>query len=226
MIPAHSSGAACSSGTASGSTYAYSSRTRQNSAYPPSTSQPVKVGCRQRFSAPRRQNRQEPSVPPSHGTPTRSPVRNRVAPGPSASTTPTTSWPGVTSGRVGGRSPSARCRSVRQTPQVRTLTRTWPAPGSGTSRSTSRSGPPSIGPGRATTHARTTGSLGRVSPSDLLTELGRIGSRVTDRDVLLADVLQPELPVGRPEVADRHRRLVAALPAPVLPATLRVFEHV
>ena len=73
MIPAHSSGAACSSGTASGSTYAYSSRTRQNSAYPPSTSQPVNVGCRQRFSAPRRQNRQLPSVPPSQGTPTRSP---------------------------------------------------------------------------------------------------------------------------------------------------------
>jgi hypothetical protein len=101
----------------------------------------------QRFSLPARQNRQVPSVPASQAAPTRSPGANLVAPGPVATTSPTTSWPGVTSGAFGGRSPSARCRSVRHTPQQMTRTSNWPGPGSGTGRSISLSGPPAAGPG-------------------------------------------------------------------------------
>src|SRR5262249_15617454 len=57
------------------------------------------------------------------------------------STTPTISWPG-TIGILGcGSSPSTTCRSVRQTPQARTRTSTWPAAGSGTGRSTGSSSP-------------------------------------------------------------------------------------
>src|SRR5438128_2536536 len=41
-----------------------------------------------------------------------------------------------------GRSPSATCRSVRQTPQARTVTSTWPGPGSGRGTSAARSGRP------------------------------------------------------------------------------------
>ena len=78
------------------------------------------------------------------------PPRTARHSGPRASTTPTTSWPGTVSGRCGARSPSARCRSVRQTPQQRTATRTCPGPGSGRSRSIARSGPPAMGPGSCT----------------------------------------------------------------------------
>src|SRR5579875_3251962 len=90
--------------------------------------------------------------------PTLSPGLNRVASGPAATTSPTASWPGVISGACGGRSPSARCRSVRHTPQALIRTSSSPGPGSGTSRSVMRSGPggPDVtGRGFATTHART-----------------------------------------------------------------------
>src|SRR5438445_1126182 len=51
-------------------------------------------------------------------------------------------WPG-TSGSFGfGSSPSTMWRSVRQTAQVDTRSRTWPGPGSGTGSSSSRSGSP------------------------------------------------------------------------------------
>ena len=53
-----------------------------------------------------------------------------------ATTSPTTSWPGTTPWRCGGSSPSITCRSVRQTPQARTLTSSSPTPGAGTGRST------------------------------------------------------------------------------------------
>ena len=86
----------------------------------------MKVGARQRFSSPRRQNRQLPSVAPSQATPTRSPTANRSAARRSLRRRPTTSCPGVTAARFGGRSPSARWRSVRQTPQQTTRTSTWP----------------------------------------------------------------------------------------------------
>src|ERR1700744_1031156 len=118
-------------------------------------SQPVYVEPGQRFSWPRRQNWHDPSTPASQAAPTRSPTLNRVGPGPVAVTRPTISWPGVVRGWCGGRSPSARCRSVRQTPPGSSLIWSWPGPGSGTGRSpVSSSGPESIGPGLATTHAR------------------------------------------------------------------------
>src|SRR5438067_6862365 len=87
--------------------------------------------------------------------PTRSPMAKRgvSVPGPMASTAPTISCPGTTCGRCTGRSPSATCRSVRHTPQVRTATRISPGPGSGTARSTNANGCSSTGPGPATTHA-------------------------------------------------------------------------
>ena len=54
----------------------------------------------QRFSSPRRQNSHAPHVWCSHATPTRSPTARRSQPAPSASTVPTTWWPGTT-GRCG-----------------------------------------------------------------------------------------------------------------------------
>ena len=52
----------------------------------------------------------------------------RVGPG-LPTTSPTTSWPGITPGRCTGRSPSVTCRSVRHTPQARTATRSSPGAG-------------------------------------------------------------------------------------------------
>src|SRR5690606_3748592 len=89
----------------------------------------------------------------SQAMPARSPGRQPSTPSPSATTSPTTSWPGTTPGRFGGRSPSARWRSVRHTPLAVTRTSSSPAAGSGTGRRTARSGPDAIGPGVATSHA-------------------------------------------------------------------------
>ena len=161
MMPAHSSGASSWSLNPVGSGCANASATSMYSAYPPWKSQPVYTDAGHRFSWPRRQNRHDPSVPPSQAAPTRSPTLNRRVPGPAATTSATTSWPGVVSGCLGGRSPSARCRSVRQTPQQRILSSSWPGPGSGTGRSVSWSGPVAIGPGWWTTHARTDLGYGR-----------------------------------------------------------------
>lgn len=94
------------------------------------------------------QNRQAPQVCRSHAIPMRSPTANRDVPEPSRSTIPTISWPGTASAAWGGRSHSARYRSVRHTPHTTTCTRTSPCPGSGGARSISASGPVSIGPGR------------------------------------------------------------------------------
>ena len=73
--------------------------------------------------------------------------------GPTRSTIPTISWPGTASGRCTGRSPSARCRSVRHTPHTETRTRISPGPGVGSARSPKTSGPSAIGDGRRTHHA-------------------------------------------------------------------------
>ena len=99
-------------------------------------SQPVNVGCRHRFSAPRRHQAHVPSVLPSHGTPIRSPIANRPAPAPQLRR-PCRRSRGrrLPPAACGGRSHSARCRSVRQTPQQLIRTRTWPGPGSGSARS-------------------------------------------------------------------------------------------
>ena len=79
---------------------------------------PWNRGARHRFSSPRTQKRHAPQVWRSHAIPTRSPMENRVAPAPQASTRPTTSCPGTTPKRRGTRSPSARWRSVRHTPHT------------------------------------------------------------------------------------------------------------
>ena len=91
----------------------------------------------------------------------RSPSANRLVPAPSASTTPTISWPGTTPGGAATRSPSARCRSVRQTPQAATFTRTSPGDGDRGSRVTARSGRRSMGPGESTIQARIRPAWGR-----------------------------------------------------------------
>jgi hypothetical protein len=59
-----------------------------------------------RFSRLPRQYAQIPQMAPSHGTPTRSSMANPLAPGPSALTCPTISWPGTIGSTGLGRSPS------------------------------------------------------------------------------------------------------------------------
>ena len=75
--------------------------------------------------------------------------RHPVTPGPSATTSPTTWWPGTIGVRRGGRSPSTTCRSVRQMPQARTCTSTSPGPGTGGSTSSRRRGRARWGPAGA-----------------------------------------------------------------------------
>ncbi len=77
---------------------------------------------------------------PTRGSRCGHPGRTGSDSGPTASTRPTTSWPGMTKGCFGERSPSARWRSVRQTPQTLTRTLTCPTPGSGISRRTGARG--------------------------------------------------------------------------------------
>src|SRR6202011_2344175 len=79
----------------------------------------------------------------NQATPTGSPGLKSVTPGPSAATTPATSWPGM-NGSEGftGQSPSAACKSVWHTPQAITLTRISPGPGTGTGTSSITSGLP------------------------------------------------------------------------------------
>ena len=65
-------------------------------------------------------------------------ARRRSHPSPSASTVPTTWWPGMTGRRGSSRSPSTTCRSVRQHPHaVHRAPAPRPDAGSGTGRSTS-----------------------------------------------------------------------------------------
>src|SRR5258706_2171529 len=130
-----------------------SARATVYSAKPPLTEKQVKVGELPRFSAPRTQYAQVPSVPPSHETPTRMP---RLRPGvrSPATISPTIWWPGVMRSCRGASSPSTMCRSVRHTPQARTFNRTWPEAGSGRGKSDTRSGRCWIGPGAASTALR------------------------------------------------------------------------
>ncbi len=64
----------------------------------------------------------------------------------------------------GVRSPSARCKSVRHTPQTRTFSRTSPRPGMGSGRSAATRGPLDMGPGSPTCQARTAASFSAASP--------------------------------------------------------------
>src|SRR5271156_2079415 len=129
MIPAQRSGAACKSSKLDGSGNTKSRRATANSAYPPFTVYPVNVGTSQRFSIPCLQYQQLPSVPPTHDTPTRAPTGS--SPDPPSTTSPTIWCPGITSGRIAGSSPSTICKSVLQTPQARTRSKTCPGPGAG-----------------------------------------------------------------------------------------------
>jgi len=91
---------------------------------------------------PELQHRQWPQAKPSHGMATRSPTPiSSPAPGPSASTIPTPSWPGI-SGTAGliGQSPCAAWMSVWQRPQASIRTSTWPSLGSGLGTSSMVSG--------------------------------------------------------------------------------------
>src|SRR5947209_538381 len=85
---------------------------------------------------------------------------------------PTISWPGTTNGACGARSPSARWRSVRQTPHTDTATRISPGPGTGVTLSIRSSGPESIGAGLLTTQAR---MLGVSSSNETDSDPDRIG---------------------------------------------------
>ena len=105
---------------------------------------------RQSISQPRRHGSQWPQCPPNQPTPTRCPTRQPATPAPSASITPAISCPGMRGKARPGICPSTVRLSLWQTPQASTRTRTSPRAGSGTSRSTSSSGPPA----RATCTAR------------------------------------------------------------------------
>ena len=99
------------------------------------------------------QKRQVPHVERSHAMPMRSPSAKRRAPGPSGSTTPTTSCPGTTSGRAARDRPR---RGGGRSDRRRTSTRgRGPRPGRAPDRAArphQRAGVD--GPGRWTTHAR------------------------------------------------------------------------
>src|SRR5438067_2033240 len=104
----------------------------------------------------RRQKGQVPSVPPNQETPTREPFNPGRAGTPvppisdmesmsPAMTSPTIWCPGIIRGLRGGSSPSTMCRSVRQTPQARTRSRTWPGLSSGVGTPSMWSGDSEIG---------------------------------------------------------------------------------
>src|SRR5918995_5032186 len=74
---------------------------------------------------------------------TRSPTATSVTPGPASSTRPMPSWPGMNGGDgLTGQSPWAAWISVWQSPDVSTLTRTWPAVSSAARTRSTVSGPP------------------------------------------------------------------------------------
>src|SRR4051812_41654395 len=94
------------------------------------------------------------------------------ASGPASSTVATIWWPGTTGRREPRTSPSRMCRSVRQTPQAWTATRTSPGPGSGSASSAARSG----WPGSSRTMARTgpSSTLGDMAVRTDSFDLGRL----------------------------------------------------
>ena len=119
-------------------------------------------GHGRQVSLPDMQKEHTPQVHPSQGTPTRSPTLSRPAEGPAAATRPTTSWPGI-SGSLGWvSSPSTTWRSVRQTAQALTRTRTWPMPGTGLGTSADLG----VCPRASRTMARMTSSIHREPVMD------------------------------------------------------------
>ncbi len=119
------------------------------SANAPSTVSPVAPQPAQRLPRPARQGPQAPQNRDG-STATRSPTA-RPAPtsGPSATTSPANSCPGTIGYGVGGKCPSAMCRSVPQIPHAPTRTTTSPGPGTGSGTSATRTVP-----GSSTTTAR------------------------------------------------------------------------
>jgi hypothetical protein len=129
MMPAQRRGAACSSATPAGTSYANAAGTVMNSAYPPSASRPVNRASGHRFSRSDVQNRHRPQVECSHATPTRSPADRSVTSSPTASTTPTTWCPGTSGAGGRGKSakelPPAAIAITRNVPGAQRLTTPW-----------------------------------------------------------------------------------------------------
>ena len=100
----------------------------------------VTASCSHRFSLPARQNSQIPHVFRSQAMPTRCPTSRIWQPGPQSIDDPHHLMADNDRALVRGRSPSITCRSVRQTAQQRTRTRTSPSCGwgSGTSAESKR----------------------------------------------------------------------------------------
>ncbi|MCO8127772.1 hypothetical protein NHL50_11190 [Acidimicrobiia bacterium EGI L10123] len=82
---------------------------------------------------------------------------------------------------------------MRQTPQAVTSTTTSPGPASGSGRETDVSGPPAIGPGERTAHARTgqlaVAGTGPASMADLGARRTMVRSPSVARMILLGSVL-------------------------------------
>src|SRR2546430_10612526 len=76
--------------------------------------------------------------------PARSPALKFVTPAPTASTTPTASWPIIRGSLDSRHSPDAKCRSVWHTPQALTLIKISPGPGCGSATSSTTSGAPGV----------------------------------------------------------------------------------
>src|SRR5882724_2297947 len=96
------------------------------------------------MKSPRRQGSQVKQWPPCQPTPTRWPGFQATTSGPTVSTRPAISWPGIRGYGRPGQSPSLTSTSLWQTPQASTLMRTCARPGSGMGRSTSSNGPPGL----------------------------------------------------------------------------------
>src|SRR5262249_35037748 len=134
----------------------------------------------------------------------------RRLPGPSASTTPTTWWPGTRGSRGSGRSPSITWRSVRQMAHAATRTSSSPGPGTGAGSRTGSRGRDWIGAWRPTRILFTSPSpregAGRAAPP-----LAALASGDHDHPAPVAqergeqpahDADQQRAEDGRPEAVD------------------------
>src|SRR2546423_6138259 len=142
VTPAHISGAASTADSSSGIAASASAGTTTASAYPPGYATPGTWSAGQSTKLPERHTAQVPHEPPNQPTPTRWPSRQVDTPSPSASIRPAISCPGTAGNTVPGSQPLASTASVWHIPQASTVTRTWPGPGSGSSRLTISNGPP------------------------------------------------------------------------------------
>src|SRR5277367_1479002 len=93
------------------------------------------------MKSPRRHEAQCPQWPPCQPTPTRTPTFHSGTSEPTASKTPTTSWPGTRGNRIPGKAPNLVNESLWQIPHACTLIRTSLGLGVGISRSTNSNAP-------------------------------------------------------------------------------------